>query len=246
MFLLEGQWLIFLGLYAFSIAYAIYLLFTYKVDPRFSLKYKKVPSFSRLLGLSILEKTIFLLLLVFLSLLPNRKLVNVFGLDKLGFSLNMFSLGVLGGFVVFLAGMPVSWLVSMLRRKFSFPKIRREEELARLLQVSMPHSLTELFIVLFFTSVSAAILEEMIFRGYLLSHLLLVVHPALAITVQACLFFFPHLYQGIYNALLPLLGGFIFGLIFYFTDSLSVVIVAHFTADFIGLLLTINSMRKRR
>ncbi|MEM2975339.1 MAG: CPBP family intramembrane glutamic endopeptidase [Candidatus Bathyarchaeia archaeon] len=243
---MEEQWMIFLGLYAFAIAYAIYFLFTYKVDPRFSLKYKKTPSFSHLLGLSILEKTIFILLLLFLSALPNRKLIYAFSLDKLDFSLNVIYLGILGGFAVFLAGMPVSWLVSILRRKFSFPKMKREEELMRLLQVSMPHSLTELFMTLLLTSVSAAILEEIIFRGYLLNHLLLVVHPALAVTVQAFLFFFPHLYQGIYNALLPLLSGFIFGLIFYSTDSLSTVIVAHFTADFIGLLLTVSSMRKRR
>jgi membrane protease YdiL (CAAX protease family) len=241
---LEEQWQILLGLYAFAIAYTIFLLFTYKIDPRYSLKYKKAPSFRRLLGLSTIEKTVFILLLVSLSLFPNRKLIAAFSLDKLNLSLNEAWFGILGGLIAFVAGIPVSGLISVLRRRFSISKTRREEEIMKLLQASLPHSLMEVFLILLFTSVSAAILEEIIFRGYLLNHLLLVMSPVWAIVLQAFLFFFPHLYQGVYNAMLPLVGGFVFGLIFYFSGSLSAVIIAHFTADFVSLLFTVKSMRK--
>jgi membrane protease YdiL (CAAX protease family) len=230
-------------LFIFFIAYGAFLLFAYKMDPRFSLKYRKRPSFVYLMWISTLETVILLLMLVFFNLLLGQDLIVIFGIDRLLLTQQEVLFGLVAGVLIFLLFLPIDASISALRRKF-FPtyKSRREDEVRKLVFASLPKSPRSMFALLLTTSLKAAIFEEIIFRGYLLNNLLLLTLPGIAI--QALLFFIPHLYQGAFNAILPLIGGFVFGLLFFITGSLTVVIVAHFTGDLIGLVIQATLTKK--
>ncbi|GEM_PF-3025034 len=228
------------GFIIFLIAYAFYLLFAYKKDPRFSLKYERVPSFYFLMLISTLETLILVVILIILNLLIGRDLISIFGLNRLNLTGEVPLLGFLGGILVFITCLVAGSLISLLHRKFFFYyKPTREEEVKKLMLASLPRSRRKSFALLTITSLKAAIFEEIIFRGYLLSNLLLLTSPTIALIVQALLFSIPHLYQGILNALLPLIAGLLLGEIFLITDSLTVVIVAHFVGDVIGLIIQV-------
>ena len=243
---MENTWLVSLGLFAFLIAYAIYMLFAYRVDPRYSLLYKKTPSFRRLLWLPSLEKSILLLLLAVLALVPHRNLFTVFNLGTLQFTFYAVVFGILSGILIFSGGLPVNFLISTVRHRFSVQQTRREVELSRLLAGSMSKPPSHFFLNVFFASVCAAVLEEIIFRGYLLGHLLYFVPPIDAVVVQAMFAFVPQLYQGVYNGLLSLYGSLLFGLVFIVSGSLLAAILAHFTQEVIGFAFTFSSARKKK
>lgn len=233
-------------LFAFLIAYIVLLLFAYKADPRFSLKYKKIPSFYYLLFISTLGTVVLLLPLVLFNLFLGEDLIVVFGIDRLTFSLHDVLLGLLSGIAIFPLLLLIDTLVSSFRRKvLPSYKSRREDELEKLIFASLPKSQKQMFTLLAITSLKAGIFEELIFRGYLLSNLLLLFSPAVAIIIQALFFFIGHLYQGIFNATLPLILGIILGLVFFLTGSLSVAMIAHFIGDMIGLVTQAILIRKR-
>lgn len=224
------------GLFAFFIAYGIYFLFARKTDPRFSLKYRKPPSLFSLLGISTLEKIFFLALLVIFSLVPPRDLYAIFGLN-MNFTYWLLILGFITGTLIFISGIIVKMLISFLRRKFSINKTFREVQLSKLLEKSLPSSPSEFFMVSFIMLVLTGIVEEIIFRGYVLSHLLSIVHPVPAIILQAVFFFVLNLYQDVYNALIPFVNGTILGATFLFSGSLFTVIIARLTSDLASLLV---------
>jgi membrane protease YdiL (CAAX protease family) len=243
---MENAWLVSLGLFAFLIAYAIYMLFNYRVDPRYSLLYKKTPSFKRLLWLPSLEKSVLLLLLAVLALVPQRNLFTVFNLRTLQFTPYAVAFGILSGILIFTGGLPVNFLISTVRRRFSVQQTRREIELSQLLAGSMSKPPSHFFLNVFFASIFAAVLEEIIFRGYLLGHLLYFVLPIDAVAAQAIFAFVPQLYQGVYNGLLSLYGSLLFGVVFIVSGSLLAAILAHFTQEVMGFALTFSSARKKK
>jgi membrane protease YdiL (CAAX protease family) len=243
---MEDAWLVSLGLFAFLIAYAIYMLFTYRVDPRYSLVYKKAPSFQRLLWLPSLEKFVLLLLLAVFALVPQRDLFTVFNLGTLQFTLYAVAFGILSGLLIFVGGLPVNFLISAVRRKFSVQPTRREAGLSQLLAASMAKPPSHFFLNVFFASIFAAVFDEIIFRGYLLGHLLYFVVPIVAIVVQAVFAFVPQLYQGVYNGLLSLYGSLLFGVVFFVSGSLLVAILAHLTQEVVGFIFTFSSARKKK
>lgn len=240
------SWLGLHGFFAFLIAYVIFLFLAYRIDPRFSLKYKKRPSFYQLMWISTLETTVLLLVLIVLNFLFGQNLIIAFGLDRIFLSGEQFLLGFATGILFFLACLPIDMLISLFRSKF-LPtyKPEREEEVKKLVFASLHKSRRESFTLLLVTSIKAAIFEEMIFRAYLLGVLLLMTSPVVAIIVQALFFFLPHLYQGVFNAILPFIGGLVFGLIFYLTGSLTIVIISHFTGDLIGLSIQTLMVKKK-
>jgi membrane protease YdiL (CAAX protease family) len=242
----ETLWLVSLGLYAFLIAYAIYMLLTYRIDPRYSLSYEKLPSFKRLLWLPSLGKLVLLLLLVVLALIPQRELGTVFSLDKISFTPYVLAFGILSGTLIFVGGLPVNILISVVRRKFSVSQTKREVGLAELLSASVSKSQGHFFLNVLAASVFVGVLEEIIFRGYLLGHLLFLTLPLVAILVQAVFAFIPQLYQGSYNALLSLYGSVLFGVVFFFSGSLLAVVIAHLTQDVIGFAFTFSSAKKKK
>jgi len=240
--------LIFYGLVAFFVGYMAFLLFACRLDPRFSLKYGKTPAFQYLLFLSTVDTVILLLIPVFFNLALGVDIVVAFSLNHLSLSLQEIFNGFLLGVLLIFILLPVEMTVTVFRRKlFSSYKLSREEELQKLIFNSLPRSQKKYFVLLLITSVKAALFEEVIFRGYLLSHLLLLTLPAIAIIIQAFLFFIPHLYQGVFNAILPFVLGLLLGSIFFLTGSLTIVIISHFTGDLIGLFVqTVVTRRKKK
>ena len=69
-------------------------------------------------------------------------------------------------------------------------------------------------------------------------------HPAIAILIQAFLFFVPSLYQGLPNALLVFYKGVMLGIFLVFSGSIFVAITARLTSDITGLLIQAKSIRK--
>jgi membrane protease YdiL (CAAX protease family) len=86
-------------------------------------------------------------------------------------------------------------------------------------------------------SLSAAITEEIIFRGYLQR---MITHASgnvwLAIEVQAVAFAFAHISQGTYSYIVILLESLVTGYIAYRLGNLRALIVAHCTVDIIAYL----------
>ena len=236
-----------LGLYGFLIAYAIYMLFTYRIDPRYSLVYKKPLSFNRLLWLSSVEKLVLLVFLAVFALVPQRELTTVFSLDTIRFTPYVFAAGIISGVLIFSGGIPVNLLISAVRRRFSIPQTKRESELTQLLTVSMTRSSAHVFLNVFAASIFAGVLEEIIFRGYLLENLRLLTLPIIAaIILQAIFAFAPQLYQGIFNALLSLYGSVLFGIVFLLSGSLLAAIIAHITQDIVGFAFTFSTAKKKK
>jgi len=235
----------FLGLFAFLIAYGIYMLFIYRIDPRYSLVYEKPPSFNRLLWLAPFEKLVLLLILVVLALIPQSNLVTVFSFNTIAFTPYALAIGIVGGVLIFAGGLPVNAVISAARRRLSLQQTKRESELTQLLTASMSKPRSYFFLNVFTTSVFAGILEETIFRGYLLGHLQLVTLPIIGIVLQAIFSFAPQLYQGIYNGLLSLYGGILFGIIFFLSGSLLAAIIAHVTQDIVGFIFTFATPKRQ-
>jgi len=242
---MESTWLVSLGLFAFLIAYSIYMLFTYRVDPRYSLRYERTPSFQKLLWLPSIGKSVLLLLLVVLALVPQTDLFTVFNLGALQVTLYAGIIGIIGGVLIFGGGLPVNFLITTVRRRFSKQHTKREIELSQLLANSMSKPPPHLFLNVFSASIFAAILEEVIFRGYLLWHLQYFVPPAIAVIVQAVFAFIPQTYQGIYDGFLSFYGSLLFGVVFVVTGSLFAAILAHLTQEVVGFAFTFTSKRKK-
>jgi membrane protease YdiL (CAAX protease family) len=244
---LDDVWLGVYETFAFLVVYVAFLMFVYKVDPRFSLKYKKIPTFYYLLSISTLGTAILLLPLIFFNLFLGQNLFTIFSIDRISFTEYDILSGLLAGFALFLLLMFFESLISAVRRKF-FPTYRskREEEVKKLVFGSLPKSQKQMFALLSITSLKAAIFEELIFRGYLFSNLLLLFSPPIAMIVQAVFFFIGHLYQGIFNAILPLIYGLMLGLVFFLAGSLTVVMTAHFIGDMIGLITQATLLSKKR
>lgn len=243
---MEDAWLVALGLFAFLIAYAIYMLFTYRIDSRYSLVYKNAPSFRSLLWLPSFEKSVLLLLLAVFALVPQRDLFVVFNLDALQFTLYAVVFGIVSGVLIFGGGLPINFLISKVRRRFSVQPTKREIGLSHLLAASMSKPPSHFFLNVLFASIFAAVLEEIIFRGYLLVHLLYFTLPAVALVVQAVLAFVPQLYQGVYNGLLSLYGSLLFGVVFFVSGSLLAAILAHLTQEVVGFAVTFSSAKNKK
>lgn len=244
---LQNNGLAFQGFFAFLVAYAIFLVLAWKIDPRYSLKYTRIPSFYRLLGISTLETTVLLLVLAVLNFSFGQNLIVMFALDRLFFSGEQILWGLVVGVLSILVCLFVDMFTSFLRKEL-WPTFRseREEKVKQLMFSSLPKSKRTMFALLLLTSLKAAVFEEIIFRGYFLSNLLLITHPTIAITVQAFFFFIPHLYQGPFNAILPFILGLIMGMAFYLTGSLTIVMISHFAGDAVGLIIQAIVITKKK
>jgi len=235
------------ALFAFMVAYACFLLFLYRADPRFSLKYKKMPSFHHLLLTSTVGTSIFVAMLIVLNVYFGNDLIVAFAIDSTSLGSADVLLGFVSGAGLVLLLLLVDALVSALRHKFlGRSETRREQELKRIIFGSMPRSQKQAFTLLAITSAKAAFFEELIFRGYLLTNLMLMFPTPVSIVAQAVFFFIPHLYQGVYNAVMPFTLGITLGFVFYLTGSLTVVMICHFVADIILLSVQAVALEKGR
>lgn len=231
-----------LTLSTFFFAYAVFLLISYKTDPRYTLKYDRKTSFYRIAGYSTLNRIIFLTLLFVLSVSASQNLTHVFGFESLIPIQLWLPFGILVGLLIFFLGMPINLLIQIFRARLGLERSIREEEILRIM-FQKPMHLSELITFLSFTTALNGLIEELIFRSFLLSNLIMLIHPAIAILIQAFLFFFPNLYQGLPNALLVFYKGIMLGIFLVMSGSIFVVITARLTSDIIGLFIQARSLK---
>lgn len=95
------------------------------------------------------------------------------------------------------------------------------------------------YLLLFFTCVTAGITEELIFRGYLLPRLeLLLKNQKLAIIISSCVFGFMHYgYGTLVNVIGPIVIGLILALQYEKYRNIKIVIICHFLWDLFLLIL---------
>ena len=95
------------------------------------------------------------------------------------------------------------------------------------------------YVLLFFTCVTAGITEELIFRGYLLPRLeLLLKNQKLAILISSCVFGFMHYGYGTFvNIIGPIIIGLVFALQYEKYRNVKIVIICHFLWDFFLLII---------
>lgn len=95
------------------------------------------------------------------------------------------------------------------------------------------------FFLLFFTCFTAGVTEELIFRGYLLPRLeILLKNTKLAILLSSILFGILHYgYGTLIHVIGPVLMGIVFAIQYQKYRNIKIVIIAHFLWDLIVLLL---------
>lgn len=91
--------------------------------------------------------------------------------------------------------------------------------------------------LLFLTCITAAVTEELLFRGYILSRIkLLFKSDFIAVVISAILFGLAHFGYGDFNRMFfPFIIGLIFGTYYVKYKNISVLIVCHFIMDFYTL-----------
>jgi membrane protease YdiL (CAAX protease family) len=99
------------------------------------------------------------------------------------------------------------------------------------------------FGMLFFVCLTAAVTEEIIFRGYIQARLQKIYNNSfISITITAFLFGLAHFTYGtISNVAIPILIGLIFGIFYQKYSNIKVLIVVHFLIDFISLIAMAHS-----
>lgn len=232
----------FLTLSTFFFAYAAFLLISYKTDPRYTLKYDGKASFYRISGYTTINRIVFFLLLLVLSLSANQDLIHVFGLESAILVHFWLILGILAGLLIFFLGMPINLLIKIFRVRLGRERTRREEEILKIM-FQKPMNPNEFIAFLSFTTILNSLIEELISRGFLLKGLA-IIHPAIAILIQAFLFFIPSLYQGLPNALLVFYKGVMLGAFLIMSGSIFVAITARLTSDIIGLFIQARSLKR--
>ena len=100
-------------------------------------------------------------------------------------------------------------------------------------------------------SVSAAVCEEVVFRGFIITYLLTLYADTsyavpLAIIGSGVVFGVVHAYQGLQALTKIIFLAMLFAAIFILTRSLLVLIVLHFSIDFLGGLLSVLKHRQER
>lgn len=120
--------------------------------------------------------------------------------------------------------------VSILEKKFGM--VENNKTLHEMMALLCTNKL-----LLVFTCITAAFTEELIFRGYLLPRLeVLLKNKWWAIIISALLFGIAHGGYGDLNRMLmPFIIGIIFALYYFRYRSLTVLIICHFLIDFYSL-----------
>jgi membrane protease YdiL (CAAX protease family) len=102
----------------------------------------------------------------------------------------------------------------------------------------------------FIMCVCAGFFEEIIYRGFLITYCGYLFssynYPGMwAVTVPALVFSIAHIYQGHKAVFKILVLSILFGLIYYYSQSLLIVIILHFLVDWTGGLLNLRLSKKQ-
>ena len=94
------------------------------------------------------------------------------------------------------------------------------------------------FLLALFMVIVVAVVEETIFRGYLMLRIKAITSsPAAAVLLSAVIFSLGHGYEGTASVVTIGIMGAVFALIYQWRKSLTAPIVMHFLQDFIGIVL---------
>lgn len=134
------------------------------------------------------------------------------------------------GLVLVLLG----FLAHALRSVRRMSAARREKNVAALgdLVNWLPHNRRE-YRYFAFVSVTAGIVEELVYRGFVIWYLSLFMPLAAAIVASSVLFGLGHAYQGVGGVVRTGLAGLILGVYYVFTGSIWLPMLAHALADVI-------------
>jgi membrane protease YdiL (CAAX protease family) len=96
--------------------------------------------------------------------------------------------------------------------------------------------------LLIFTALTAGVVEELIFRGYLQPRLELIFkNPYLAIIISSILFGALHYRYGtVINVIVPFFIGLVFSYYYWKYRNITVIIITHFLWDLISMLVLVN------
>jgi membrane protease YdiL (CAAX protease family) len=147
------------------------------------------------------------------------------------------ALGLTAGFLLLYAAHLTWHLATPARRAATRARWERDTPFMPRTAGELPH-----FAVL---SVAAGVFEELVFRGFLVSYLLLFTGPDLAwlaVALPAVAFGLAHLYQGAGAAAFVALMACLFGALFLATGSLWIGIVLHAGVDLLAALLGVRML----
>ena len=97
--------------------------------------------------------------------------------------------------------------------------------------------------LLIFTAATAAIVEELVFRGYIQPRIEVIFKkPVWGIVGSALLFALLHLsYDSWLQVIAPLFIGFVFSIFYWKYRNIKILIICHFVIDLIGLVSLLNA-----
>ena len=100
-----------------------------------------------------------------------------------------------------------------------------------------------------FLAFAAGICEEIVFRGFLVNYLFQLENyiyyaQYIAITIPAVVFAVSHLYQGLWAVFKIFIVALLFGVIFWYSKSLLIVVILHVMVDLISGLVAWLSYQK--
>jgi membrane protease YdiL (CAAX protease family) len=129
-------------------------------------------------------------------------------------------------------------------------RLRRATERWRTHTPFMPETWKE-YHVFSLLAVSAGVCEEIVFRGFFISYLLLLLGdsaPAtlVALVLPALVFGFSHMYEGLQVVSKIVIMSVAFGIVFILSGSIIVLIVVHILVDLVGGVLGIWLMQRRK
>ena len=113
----------------------------------------------------------------------------------------------------------------------------------------MPNNGNE-FIHYSFLALSAGVAEEVIFRGFLINYILALGDSSqqltifLALVIPAIIFGLIHMYQGTQAVIKIVVGGLLFSAIYYYSQSLVIVMIFHFLVDVITGFFLMRALRQ--
>ncbi len=142
---------------------------------------------------------------------------------------------LLSGLLIFAVLFAGGLIISIILSLAGFNK--NSEQLSEIVTI-----LGENKLLLFFTVITAGVVEELIFRGYLLPRLEIIFkRPYWAITVSSLLFGLLHYKYGtVLNVAGPVFIGFVFAYYYWRYRNIKVIIICHILWDLIAVSVSIG------
>ncbi len=197
----------------------------------------------RLLMLSTLKMLVAFSPFLLVSIIKGYNLSFGTGFHGLSLSRSLVWQALLAtvGFII----IAIAWMSLIPRLPSVFGSKNIESKQKELMAILPKHrvTLTATFALISF---EAGFLEEVYFRGIILTNALHYASPICAILVAAILFGFAHLYQGFWGIIGTFLLGLWLGFSYLLTGNLLVPIIAHFLGDFTCMLIGSRELVNRR